>query len=455
MSGDIEESEVAKAWSLRCISIVNASTVADLEDSHNYRHYAADALRAFARAWLRKPYPHTVSFGRHVCNETCPMFEFKPPGKCSGDIFICWASGDIHVCTKELCRSTVPQHGFPGYNNARRAVCHVCNLTRRVFSVNPDQSIGGCGGGGGGGGGDDDGDDFATMGPMDMHCGFNGDGGRILLEYDSDGVAPDPTSPAAAAASGKRKPEPRAPVPDSDSAPSSKRKRATATSAAVAPFSMETVSKQRGKKSSLAPRLILYGDDRESRERRMKIYAGVAWQHLPDAETSKISAWVHSMERIWSVMQKSPGFKPNNSQLQPRLFALVCLNYMRDIGLTTKTLCGARVVRVLPANSYIRNHMADIKQIGEHGFTQAERALMCCMNELPTEDKLRLEFNDKVFASFYSFFFGLNRLSRVSNSAPFANAVAAAAVVVGIDSEDQFGIGFRPQYTRKVHPCIL
>jgi hypothetical protein len=426
MTSEIDAAEIAKAWSLRCISIVNASTVVDLEEDHNYRHHAPAALRAFARAWTTRPYPNPVVFGRHTCSAGCPMFEYVPPGKCSGDIFVCWASGDIHVCTKELCRHTEPQYGFPGYNNARRAVCHVCILTRRVFSVNHDQTIGG------GGGGDDD-DEECGAGSWDAQggSGFGGDGGRALLEYESDAASTASAAvigtackkmsakmQAAAAAAAATVPLTAAEDAAADNGPSSKRKRATAASAAVprkqrallasavvaTPSTRKHRKDGRTSKQALAPRLILYGDDRESRERRIKIYAGVVWKHLPDAETGHVSAWVHVMERIWSVMQTSPGFKPNNSQLQPRLFALVCLNYMRDIGLTTKTLCGTRAVRVLPANAYIRAHMADIKQIGEHGFTQAERALMCCMNELSTDEKLRLEFDDKAFPSFYSFY---------------------------------------------------
>jgi hypothetical protein len=380
------------------------------------------------------------------------MFEYVPPGKCSGEIFICWASGDIHVCTKDLCRYTVPQHGFPGFNNARRAVCHVCALTRRVFSVNPDQSVSGCGGG------DDEGDDL--NGGIEAQCAgsglFGGDGSRVLLEYHSDVEC----APARAAVSKRRKlGEALLPLPaslsqqvatTSDDAKtpiesSSKRKRATAASAAVPRQQRPTDATQstRGKKATAAPRLILYGDDRESRERRIKIYAAVTWKHLPDADTSAVSSWVHAMERIWSVMQTSPGFKPNNSQLQPRLFALVCLNYMRDIGLATKTLCGAKVVRVLPANPYIRTHMADIKQIGEHGFTQAERALMCCMNELSSTDKLRLEFDDKAFKSFYAFFFSL--------CCVIGTPLICSAI--GVYAQKQFRVSFRPHNARQMAPC--
>lgn len=393
MCAATDDAELAKAWSLRRISIVNAATVTDADDGHNYRHYVPGALRAFARKWRSQPHAVAPVYGEHTCNQACRMFEYVPPGRCSGDVFICCASGDIHICTKDLCRHTEPQHGFPGYNNARRAVCHVCTLTRRVFSVNPDQSASGGGGdeedelGGGGGGTGAGFDDIQPQG-----C----DGGRVLLEYDSDsgGNAGGNSGEAVALAAVTKEAAVDAPKrgnkkkrhDDKDATgPSSKRKRATA-SAAAGPSAKATTQ-----------RPILHATDCDNRERRIRIYAGVARNLMPAAPTASINAWVHRMEHIWSVIQRSPGFERNNSQLQPRLFALVCLNYMRNIGLKTKTMGGARVVCVLPSVAYVREHMADIKRIGETGFTQAERALMCCMNELPAEEKLRLQCDTDKF----------------------------------------------------------
>lgn len=398
MRDEDADSELAKAWALRRISIVNAASVTDADDGHNYRHFVASALRAFAKQWAAHPHWVAQEYGHHLCTRACRMFEFVPPGRCSGDVFICWMSGNIHICTKDLCRHTEPQHGFPGYNNARRAVCHVCALTKRVFSVNPDQSVGG---GGGGGGCDEDDDVDAVVGGVgDVYMGGY-DGGRVLVEYDSDTAAapepdPQPQPPPPQQRSARRGVNPKG-VPGSGSSsggggdanePSSKRKRATA-SAAAGPSTHTGAQRQ-----------ILHGIDYEHRERRIRIYAGVARKLMPDAPSDSMNAWVHTMEHVWSIIQRSPGFERNNSQLQPKLFALVCLNYMRNIGLSTKTLGGARLVRVLPAVAYVREHMADIKQIGEHGFTQAERALMCCMNELSANDKILLEFDDKVFTSF-------------------------------------------------------
>lgn len=384
------DDEIEKAWSLRRISIVNVSSATDADDGHNYRHFVAGALQEFGRQWAAHPYTVQQDYGRHACSKACRMFEFVPPGRCSGDVFICWVSGNIHICTKDMCRFTEPQHGFPGFNNARRAVCHVCALTRRVFSVNPDQTVGG------GGGGDDD--DDAGGGVGFIECTVDDGGGRVLVEYDSD-TATATAAPEAvlAPSSQRRRPisqktsPPPPPPPDDPTGPSSKRKRATAA-AASGPSSAVTVHRQ-----------LLHSTDCEYRERRIKIYAGMVRKLMPAAPIARVNAWVHIMEAVWAVIQRSPGFERNNSQLQPKLFALVCLNYMRNIGLSTKTLGGSRLIRVLPAVAYIREHMADIKHIGEHGFTQAERALMCCMNELPAEGKVKLEFNDKVYASFYAF----------------------------------------------------
>jgi len=416
----MDDSELAKAWSLRRISIVNASTVADAEDGHNYRHFVANALRAFARQWAAHPHLVAVEFGRHVCSRTCRMFEFVPSGRCSGEVFICWSSGDIHICTKELCRHTEPQHGFPGYNNARRAVCHVCALTRRVFSVNPDQTIGG------GCDEDDDVDAGAGVCAMDAYGG-GVDGGRVIVEYDSDAAETPEPAAAPLVACGRKKRQNVATASDT-TGPSSKRKRATAA-AAAGPGN-----------TAAAQRQILHGTDCETRERRILIYAMLTRKLMPEAPTASVNAWVHTMEHVWAVIQRSPGFERNNSQLQPRLFALVCLNYMRNIGLSTKTLGGARIIRVLPAVSYIRERMADIKHIGEHGFTQAERALMCCMNELPAAEKMRLEFDDKAFSLLYSFCGWLWWVACVS----------FRLVVWCVDAVDQLDVGLRPQYTRQV-----
>jgi hypothetical protein len=432
-----DSGELAKAWSLRRISIVNAATVADADDGHNYRHVVASALRAFARQWAAHPHLVATEFGRHTCNRTCRMFEYVPSGRCSGDVFICWASGDIHVCTKDLCRHTEPQHGFPGYNNARRAVCHVCALTRRVFSVNPDQTVGG------GGGGDDDDDVDAGAGAGEAVTAYGGgsssncaDGGRALVEYDSDTATSQQPPPQKPESGGRRKRQTTAAQKDDATGPSSKRKRATAAAAAVGP----------GASTATSQRLILHGTDCDSRERRIRIYAGLTRKLMPDAPITSVNVWVHNMEDMWAVIQRSPGFERNNSQLQPKLFALVCLNYMRNIGLSTKTLGGARVIRVLPAVPYIREHMADIKHIGEHGFTQAERALMCCMNELPAADKIRLEFNDKAYASLYSFcgwFWPLACVACVS-----LNRIAAATV----HAVNELDVGLGPQCARQVCP---
>lgn len=423
------DAELAKAWTLRRISIVNAATVVDAEDGHNYRHFVAGALRAFARQWATHPHLVATEFGRHVCKKTCRMFEFVPSGRCSGDVFVCWASGDIHVCTKDLCRHTEPQHGFPGYNNARRAVCHVCALTRRVFSVNPDQTIGS-----GGGGGDEDDDVDAGAGAGEAVHGGGGsssccvDGGRALMEYDSETAVPEP----APAPAGRRKRQTTAATNAEDATgPSSKRKRATAATAAAGPSSG----------ASSTHRQILHGTDCDNRERRIRIYAGLTRRLMPDAPIASVNQWVHTMEHMWAVIQRSPGFERNNSQLQPRLFALVCLNYMRNIGLSTKTLGGARLIRVLPAVPYIREHMADIKHIGEHGFTQAERALMCCMNELPAAEKMRLEFDDKAYASLYSFC-----------GWSWRGFVCVAFRLIGVHTVHQFDVGLRPQCTRQLCP---
>jgi hypothetical protein len=415
-----DESEIAKAWSLRRISIVNAATVTGVDDGHNYRQFVAGALREFARQWAAHPHRVAQEFGQHTCTRMCRMFEFVPPGRCSGDVFICWTSGNIHICTKDLCRYTEPQHGFPGFNNARRAVCHVCALTQRVFSVNPDQSAGG-------GAPDEDDDVDAGAGGISEAYAGGSDGGRVLVEYESDADAdaaaqqllllptPPPVRP-------KRKPA--ASCGDAHE-PSSKRKRATAAAAAGPAV------------HSVAQRPILHGKGCEHRERRIRIYAAVASKLMPDAPTDSVNAWVHTMEHVWAIIQRSPGFERNNSQLQPKLFALVCLNYMRNIGLSTKTLAGARLVRVLPPVAYIRAHMADIKQIGEHGFTQAERALMCCMNELTSDDKIRLEFNDKIHASFCSFCSGFLVIGRVP---------------LGVYAVHKLGVCLRPQHTRQMQP---
>ena len=383
---EVNSADIAEAWHLRRVSIVNASTViaAATDDGHNYRHYAADALRSFTQRWLASPLPNPI-YNSHMCTAACRMFEYVPPGRISGDIFICRASADMHVCTKDLCRHTHPQHGFPGFNNARRAVCHVCELTRRVFSVNPDQTIGG-GGGDGGEGGDDDfggggtGADCLAVGDIDPD---------IVGEHistDTDAIVPIHGSVLLAAVV-------VAPPTDTHqhqlleptlvkSAP--KRKRATAAAAAVITHAKAEFDEIQ---------------EREQRKKRFHIYADVVRELMPEVASARIHAWQNAIEHIWSVIRMSPGFELNRSQLQPQFFALVCLNYMRNIGLTIRVASpgggGMRqLVCVLPPVPYIQANMPDIKHINKRQFTPAERALMCCVNELSVAQKTQLAISN-------------------------------------------------------------
>lgn len=367
--------EIAEAWNLRRVSIVNASTVisAVTNDCHNYRHYAVDALCAFTKRWLLSPLQNPI-YSKHLCTSACRMFEYIPPGHSSGDIFICRSSADMHVCTKDLCRHTHPQHGFPGYNNARRAVCHVCELTRRVFSVNPDQSVGG------GGGGDGDCDD-------DLGGGGTGTESFAAVDIDPDLVIDHAGPDAQADAPPEVTPVKTAP----------KRKRATAAAAAVA--ADDDHSQERLNKIEL----------REEQKKRFHVYQDVIRKWMPDVAQARLHAWQNAMEHIWLIIRVSPGFKLNRSQLQPQFFALVCLNYMRNIGLTIRVAPAdgsggkSQFICVLPPVPYIHENMPDIKHINQRQFTPAERALMCCVNELSVAKKMQLTMDNTTRESLYSF----------------------------------------------------
>jgi hypothetical protein len=217
----------------------------------------------------------------------------------------------------------------------------------------------------------------------------------------------------------------------------SKKRRATAAAAAAGP-----VSASSGGGGSSIQRNLLYGRTPKDQDQRIRLYADVALKLMPKVPSPQLNAWVHIMEHAWSIIQQSPGFKYNSSQLHPPHFALVCLNYMRTIGL--KLPVGgcdgnSQIVCVLPCQEYIRDNMPDIKLINKKQFAPAERALMCCISEMPRNMKMKLAVDDKALESLYfSYFLWFS-------ASCFSDDVATHLF-------NEFNVRFGPQNARQIVP---
>lgn len=356
-----------------------------MEDDHAvFWETYAPRIQALLRDQTR-PAPRPVWAPPHVCRSGCYLVEERAYHPV---LYVCRASGHVHICTPRLCRHARDQTGPHSDNTVQMRVCTLTGVAfppelHRGFGHQPVYQ-------GGGGNYDSDPD-------VGEHDDLDDDGGGVDRDVHDTGAVPEDIAqspedlaalallaapPASAASSAATVPRlrkrPRSPheavscpaleTPQGPPVPTAKRHRA--------------VAKRPRKPQSVA-------SEKAAVQRRRAAFLTRTREMLTSARdgppaSAAVDVLVAHLERVWQLLRHSSAFAECAARLRPDMLALVVL-YTLTRGLDMP-IDGRGRVALWPASALVAQRLPSMKRnplYPVRRVTATHKVFMRCLNTVP------------------------------------------------------------------------
>lgn len=316
----------------------------------------------------------------HVCRSGCALLEERAYHPV---LYVCRASGHVHICTPRLCRHARDQTGPHSDNTVQM---RVCTLTGVAFPPELHRGFGNqpvyhCQGGGGSYDSDPD--------VGDQDDAVDEDDGGVDRDVHDTGVTVDiPEAPDEAAVASPTQQTPRG---------ARKRKAPTAQEAAVscpvfdappgtappAPARKRKATARRTRKpQSVASEKAALQRRRGAFLTRTRDMLTTATDGTPMSDA--VDALVAHMERVWQLLRQSTAFAECAARLRPDMLALVVL-YTLTRGLAMP-VDGHGHVTLWPASTLVNQRLPSMKRNPNYAVrrvTATHKVFMRCLNTVP------------------------------------------------------------------------